>query len=361
MVLYIVLTVLLLSLSFYELFCNPPAIRKRYLFYSISFILWIVSFLRWDVGTDWDAYLGIYEDCNYITWYEPGFIFLNRIVKNSVDEYTVLLAVLGGVLFLFQTKAIQSLSLFPLTTLFILLGTNLCNIFFVRQSVATAIILYSVVQIEQRNLWKYLLLIAVATSIHAASLAFLPAYWIYHCKFTIKQILLAFGISIVLGSAGGAFIWGGVGDILGGIYSHKIEGYMAQGEEATFNAGMDAGMLYIRSLGGKIISIALFILLIGNKYKEKTNGMLNLFIFSAVLLPITISVSPTLGRVLSPYVQSQIFLMTYSVASMRRIPNRLLVFIILIVMTVVRLYLKLFVDYNGEVYLPFKTIFQFLM
>ncbi len=360
MVLYIVLTVLLLSLSFYELFCNPPAIRKRYLFYSISFILWIVSFLRWDVGTDWDAYLGIYEDCNYITWYEPGFIFLNRIVKNSVDEYTVLLAVLGGVLFLFQTKAIQSLSLFPLTTLFILLGTNLCNIFFVRQSVATAIILYSVIQIEQRNLWKFLLLIAVATSIHAASISFLPAYWIYHRRFTFKQIVLAFTISVVLGSAGGTFIWGGMGDMLGGIYAHKIDGYMEQGADATFNSGMDATTLYIRNIGGKLISLIVFLLLIGDRYKEKTRGMLNLFVFAIIMLPITISVSPSLGRMWTPYVQLQIFLMTYAVSSPRRLSNKMIFFTILVAMTLVRLYMKLFVDYDGEAFLPFETILKFI-
>lgn len=353
---FVIVTVVLLLLAFQELF---GFLKRRLLwFFVASFILWIFSFIRWDVGTDWTSYYNIFEDCDYIEWYEWGFLMLNRLVKHTVNNYSVLLAILGGILFYFQTKAIKSLSVLPLVTLFILWGTNLGNVFFVRQSVAMAILLYSITKIEQHRLRDYLLLIVGATLIHAASLAFLPAYWIYHRKFSFLQIVIAFCVSVALGSVGGTFIWGNLGSLLGGVYATKIDNYMDAGADATFNAGMSAADLYIRSIGGKLLLIGIFYLLITKQFIGKARGMLNLFLFATVMLPITYSVSPTLSRMWTPYFQLQIFLMAYVLISIKRVSNKLICFAILLAMTVVRLYLKLYVDYDGEAYLPFQTIFS---
>ena len=356
MLFFVVTTIVLLFGTIQELF---GSLRKILLwFYVISFILWIFSFIRWDVGTDWESYYMIYEDCDYLDWYEWGFLMLNRLVKHTVDSYSVLLAIFGGILFYFQTKAIRALSILPLATLFVLWGTNLGNVFFVRQSVAMAILLYSIVKIEQHHLRDFLILVAGATLIHAASLAFLPAYWIYHRKFTFIQMATAFGISIALGSIGGAFIWGNLGNLLGGVYATKIESYMNAGADVTGNTGMSTVDLYIRSIGGKLVLIVIFYLLIAKRYVDRARGMMNLFLFATIMLPITYSVSPTLARMWTPYFQLQIFLMTYVLISMKRVSNKLICFAILLVMTVARLYLKLYVDYDGEAYLPFQTIFS---
>lgn len=356
MLFYVPVTIILLFTAFQEV--GHGLKKGKIWLYAISFILWVFSFIRWDVGTDWTSYLTIYEDCDYMDWYEWGFLMLNRLVKHTVDNYSVLLAIFGGILFYFQTKAIKSLSVLPLVTLFILWGTNLGNVFFVRQSVAMAILLYSITKIEQHRLRAYLLLVVAATLIHAASLAFLPAYWIYHRKFTFIQIVLAFCASMALGSIGGTFIWGNLGSLLGGVYASKIESYMDAGADATFNAGMSAADLYIRSMGGKLLLIGMFYLLIAKRYMEQARGMMNLFLFATVMLPITYSVSPALARMWTPYFQLQIFLMAYVLVSMKRVSNKLICFTILLAMTVVRLYLKLYVDYEGEAYLPFQTIFS---
>ena len=356
MLFYVSVTIILLLVAFQEV--GHGLKKGKVWLYAISFILWTFSFIRWEVGTDWTSYYMIYEDCDYIDWYEWGFLMLNRLVKHTVDNYSVLLAIFGGILFYFQTKAIKALSVLPLATLFILWGTNLGNVFFVRQSVAMAILLYSITKIEQHRLKDYLILVVGATLIHAASLAFLPAYWIYHRKFTFLQITIAFVASIALGSIGGAFIWGNLGNLLGGVYASKIESYMDAGADATFNTGMSAVDLYIRSVGGKLVLIVIFYLLIAKRYIERVRGMMNLFLFATIMLPITYSVSPTLVRMWTPYFQLQVFLMAFVLVSMKRPSNKLICFAILLVMTVVRLYLKLYVDYDGEAYLPFQTIFS---
>ena len=265
---------------------------------------------------------------------------------------------MGSILFYYQTKTIKELSFLPITTLFILWGTNLGNIFFVRQSIAVTLLLYSIVQIEKRNVKGFLLIVFGATLIHASSISFLPAYWIYHHRFTLIQVVLAFSLSMVLGSVGGTYLWGNLGKLLGGIYAAKIEGYMASGADAAYNEGMSAADLYIRSIGGKLVLIFMFSLLIAKEFEEEARGLINLFLFASIMLPITFSVSPTLNRMWTPYFQIQIYLMTFVLASMKRIPYKLIAFSILIVMTLVRLYLKLFIDYDGEAFLPFQTIFS---
>ena len=349
---FVITTIVLLSLSSLEVIGLLK--KKRLLFCTISFLLWIFSFIRWEVGTDWDSYFSIFEDCDYIEWYEWGFLWLNRLVKHTVNNYSVLLAILGGILFYFQSKAILKLSILPLTTLFILWGTDLGNVFFVRQSIAIAILLYSIVQIRRRNLKMFILLVICATLIHAASIIFLPAYWIYHHRFSLLQIIVMFIISCILGSVGGTFLWGGVGDMLGGMYAAKLEGYMEQGADVSFNEGMSAAELYIRAIVGKLFLIIIFTLLICKKYKDDSRGMMNLFLFATAMLPITISVSPSLG---TPYFCLQIFLMTYVLGSANRLFNKIVLLGILLVMTMFRLYLKLYVDYDGEAFLPFQTIF----
>ncbi|MBS6468258.1 MAG: EpsG family protein [Bacteroides sp.] len=358
MILYAFITLLLLLGSFWEVCGGMSKNKNLYYFLICSFIFWCISFLRWSVGTDWDSYYSIFENCNDDSHYEWGFITLNRIVKNTVNNYSCLLALLGSILFYYQTKTIKELSFLPITTLFILWGTNLGNIFFVRQSIAVTLLLYSIVQIEKRNVKGFLLIVFGATLIHASSISFLPAYWIYHHRFTLIQVVLAFSLSMVLGSVGGTYLWGNLGKLLGGIYAAKIEGYMASGADAAYNEGMSAADLYIRSIGGKLVLIFMFSLLIAKEFEEEARGLINLFLFASIMLPITFSVSPTLNRMWTPYFQIQIYLMTFVLASMKRIPYKLIAFSILIVMTLVRLYLKLFIDYDGEAFLPFQTIFS---
>ena len=106
MLFFITVTLILLFVSFQEV-GGALKNNKRWL-YAISIVLWVFSFIRWEVGTDWESYYEIYEDCDYIEWYEWGFLMLNRLVKHTIDNYSVLLAILGGILFYFQTKAIKA-------------------------------------------------------------------------------------------------------------------------------------------------------------------------------------------------------------------------------------------------------------
>ena len=101
MLFFVTTTLILLFVSFQEI--GGTLKRSKRWIYFISCALWVFSFIRWEVGTDWDSYYEIYEECDYIEWYEWGFFFFFFLVKHTVDNYLVLFFILGGIFFYFQT------------------------------------------------------------------------------------------------------------------------------------------------------------------------------------------------------------------------------------------------------------------
>ena len=84
--------------------------------------------------------------------------------------------------------------------------------------------------------------------------------------------------------------------------------------------------------------------------------MLNLFTFAVVLLPVFSSVTNTFSRMLTPYMYCQSLLLTLVIFSLSSDVRTFWCFALFIAMMAVQLYMKLFVDYGGEAYLPFGTI-----
>ena len=81
--------------------------------------------------------------------------------------------------------------------------------------------------------------------------------------------------------------------------------------------------------------------------------MLNLFTFAVVLLPVFSSVTNTFSRMLTPYMYCQSLLLTLVIFSLSSDVRKVWCFALFIA---IQLYMKLFVDYGGEAYLPFGTI-----
>lgn len=353
---YITISLLMIISSFLEVF----VCRKKLLplFYVISFILFSVSFLRWNTGSDWDSYLLIYD---YISSYEDtmeiGFVFINKIAKNLFDSYTIALFLQGAILFIFQTITIKKFAPLPITTLMIMWGTDFCGIFFVRQSIAISILLFSLLAIQSKRLPLFIILVFFASLIHRSSWIFLPAYWIYNYRFSKKQIILMLAFSFFIYTLSElSSYFSQIGTMLGGMYEMKIEGYISKGSDYSANVGQSASELFLRSMLGRIFLLAMFYTLISRKYKTMYSGLLNLFLFGVLLIPVFFSVSPAFVRLSTSYMSVQDILLSVIMVSIKSNRGRFVYFLLLIIIMCFRLYLKLFVDYGGMVYLPFDTI-----
>lgn len=129
-----------------------------FLFAISTFFLFFLSFVRWETGTDWDGY---YEYFNHIFYYfqdsdfEFGFARINEIIKLTFGNYTILLFVFSCIIFFFQTKVILKYSPLPLFSLFFLWSISFANVFYIRQTVAIALLFYSTTFLVNKKTWLF--------------------------------------------------------------------------------------------------------------------------------------------------------------------------------------------------------------
>lgn len=166
--------------------------RKMSWSYWLAMLLFTLVFgMRYGVGIDYNAYLDIYEDWDYLstTEYgervEPGFqlvIYLCRALSLDVVGYFSILAFLQiFFLFLAFRDAKEPFSFMCLTLIF----TGLAMVSFmngIRQNIAFCIFIFAIRYIESKSFFKYLLLIALATLFHKSAVILLPLYFVWMIK-----------------------------------------------------------------------------------------------------------------------------------------------------------------------------------
>lgn len=205
--LYIFLFLLVVILSFLD-FTTLDIRYKLCIMMSISIFFVMLSAIRWKTGTDWDMYYGLYHNNNNIEDFwnvsqnpqgqEFGYGLLNLLVKNTMDDYNVLLMIISLIILGIKFNWYNRYMPFPLIALFVNFSSYLGDIFFVRQSLAIAITIFAFRYIVSRSLYKFLFFICIATSIHTTALIFIPAYWIYNMNFSQKKLFFMLLICVVI-------------------------------------------------------------------------------------------------------------------------------------------------------------------
>lgn len=104
MEIYVLISFWLFSLTVLD---SIYRIRKRdrlFLYITISLFFWIMSFVRWETGTDWEAYYNFFN--SRYTWqefldasFEVGFTAINFGVKQISDNYSFLLFSVSCIIF----------------------------------------------------------------------------------------------------------------------------------------------------------------------------------------------------------------------------------------------------------------------
>ncbi len=179
MVLYIALFLGLCILSLHEVF-PISKINRSILAISLASTFWILSFSRWNNGTDWDAYHSLYESyvsaplfVNIFNGYmEPGYLFLNYLFAWA-HSYHFFLAVLGLLVFIPKLIPILRESPYISVSFLVYFCTMLGDIFFVRESLAVSLCFLALwLSYRGYKKWPYFFVIAAAT-IHITAIIFL--------------------------------------------------------------------------------------------------------------------------------------------------------------------------------------------
>lgn len=359
MIIYFIIFSILAVFSALEIY-GLRKLENNYFFLLLNLALFVLSFIRWETGTDWTAYNNFFHSAiewNLESEFEWGFARLNELVKIIFDSYTVLLFLLGIILFTFQSKAIIKFSPYPITSLLFLWSVTFSNIFFVRQSIATVILFFSIRFIQKRKMFYFLLMVAVATMFHRTSLIFLIAWWVYPLK--IRPLFMIFGIGLSLAlTVYLSQLMLSLGSVFGGMAQNKIEFYIEYGEDA-FGVEIPMAEIIFKGFINKIavFALAIYSLSTFEKRGEEFRGYLNLYWIGILIYFSTISISVALVRLSYAYDMTSIVMVPIMLKNIKERDLRFAMFFVFIIYLLMRLYVLI----NGvsyESFVPFKTIFH---
>lgn len=179
--------------------------RRAYRIYAVLSCLpfFIVSAIRYEVGTDWYIYDRFFTAINKGTdkFKEPLFNLLNRVIYLFTDDSQFLFIAVAGLILSFTFLAIYKQSVYiPFSILLFFLTPSYFNsLNQLRQAVAMSIFLFASQYLWKRDWKKYFLWIIIATTIHISALVYVPVYFLYGMKAEIKKhiMLLIVGVPAI--------------------------------------------------------------------------------------------------------------------------------------------------------------------
>lgn len=195
----------LLELSKEKLSCVT---RKRVFIIVSCFQLIMIQGLRATyVGTDVNGYINVYNIMRYSNFsdvfnqrMEFGFVSLVKLLtlfNISIQAYLFVLSLfiilpLGYTIYKYSERPFLS---FFIYITFGFYSASFCTI---RQNIAYGIILLTLGSIKQRKLWKFIIIVLIAWTIHKSALIFLPAYLIVKMKINKTSIILIICAFVVI-------------------------------------------------------------------------------------------------------------------------------------------------------------------
>jgi len=136
---------------------------------------YLLSWLRWENGADWDAYIKAFNDLNnwdaFIqnSWWEPLYKLISLLVNYFANNYTLFLFIFATILLAaklyFFCREISWLQF-----VFVNYCLSISDIFFVRQSVAAWIVAAAIDLFFRKKYIPSLLTALVSFSVHKSSI-----------------------------------------------------------------------------------------------------------------------------------------------------------------------------------------------
>lgn len=342
-------------------------LSNKYKYGIILFLGIIYIFISGFRGNnqDWNIYYPFFRDnftwndfiYNEIDPMDKGYAFINFIIKSFTDNYNILLFLLAIVIITIKLNFIIRLSIFPLISLIYWLGSNITDIFFVRQQLSVAITIIAFYFILKRNIVGFLFFTIIASAIQISAIAFFPAYYIFYKRIKIKYLIYGILFSIFVGNflKMDIFlkIWGLFGTLLpdSDRLSDKVDLYAyyydASKEASTFIMG------YIRRL--LFLPLELWAILKIEKYLPNYRGYINLIVLGCIIQFLLGNVSTIIaGRMSSFYNVYEIILLPAILILIRSIKLRFLAFLVILFLSILK-YAYAINEYP-DVYIPYINI-----
>ena len=206
--------------------------NKKFIVFLIFALFAFVAGFRYKVGTDFHSYYRTDIWANKFKegdFGDPGFTLLAIIASflfnGANGAVTILSAIITVALFIF-TIAKRSENLTVSLLLFIFVGcfTGLFN--GVRQYLATAILFAGFYYIQEKKLFKWTLVVLVASTMHVTAILMFFIYFACNLKCNLLTVIIYFAFAIVL-----LYLYEPLFDLIGVLKQEEIDaelGYMSR-------------------------------------------------------------------------------------------------------------------------------------
>jgi len=194
----LVILILILGLLF-NVKINSKKINGIYLGIIFGIFTIISAFREGSIGNDTWNYLVTFQDISnsdtlssFIPRFEPGYIYLNKIISLIFDNSQSLLIVTsiiimtGFGIFIYKYSRTPWLSVF----LFFTIGYFNSSLNIIRSSLALVTILYSYDFLKKRSFIKFATLVIIASLFHRTAIIFLIAWPVARLNFNTKNVLV---------------------------------------------------------------------------------------------------------------------------------------------------------------------------
>lgn len=364
MELYWLIWGIVISISFLDL-CKIKYNYKKIFMVCILLICTLIAGFR-TIGTDWEQYytyfidrntLDEFRDTHYGLYYEIGFVYINYIIKCISDEYYGMLLFLTAAICFFKYKMIIKISKGNLALVILALNFSyyLGDFFPVRQNLAIAIAIYSIIFIVKKDLFKFILIVLIASLFHRSAIIFFPAYWIYYRDISNKKVIILIIVSFFIGYTE---LISKIIMVFSGIDITLIDKLIAYTERGELSEAPNiAGPVKILFSFSKKIVLLLVFLYIKNKIQlEYYKGFFNFFLVSIIIsLIFGFSAPEVSARAQVFYNFIEIFLVAGILQVTEKIKYKVFIWVIIVIYCFIQYYYAIYKFY--DIYVPYKSIF----
>lgn len=223
---------------------------------------------------------------------EMGFYYIGVICKTFSNSPTFYFIVVSALSMLFLFFGIKKYSIFPFIALYVYLGRFIGrNTIQIRAAIAIAIVIWGTVYVTKRQLWKYLLVVYIASRFHTSVYLAVPLYFMGYIKIKPWHIYVGILFSLLI-----AVVFGGaIHEILAesDLANEWASSYVQDGSEKA----------YSNSLSNPVIWYQIVILFMWTVFEKRLSPMTdhyytirNAYFYSTVLLIVLYQFAILAGR-----------------------------------------------------------------
>lgn len=308
--------------------------------------LTLVAALRYDVGQDY-MYTYVpyfYRVTSHFEYEKLELLYhwLNKLVHLFSDDYVWVFAICAVIFMVLVYISILRDSPYPELSVFLLVGTTYYFIFLncMRQLVGVSICLISLVFVEKRRFFPFLICMALAAGFHTSCLAFIPFYFLGRVKFG-KQSIIVVTVIINIVATG-----------IAGTLNQLIQATVYSGYQTSiFNTGEQGYIVLAMNFAVLIFAVVFY-----KKDDPKYQMYLNLQLIASWIAILTGKIV-LIYRIRWMFGLPSIILLPMVIKNMPKKEDRIIAYMVIVILYAIYAQYTIGVM-NGNNVLPYHTIFS---